>query len=160
MEIGQMKQHYRDFDKWTDTLRGLSDGQWHTQVGEGKWSVAAVVAHLLFWDKYSLEERFPFFKEGAVLPSYPDFQGVNDTALEHAEKIATKEEILGDLYETRKGYHKLLDELNSDKLAVSFQIGEHTLTVEDYLVDFIQHDQHHQKQVDHTLGLSLLKESN
>lgn len=159
MNIEKMKQHFKAFDNWTDTLRDLTDVQWHTPVGEGKWSVAAVVAHILFWDRHSLEERFPFFKEGAELPPYPDFQAVNDRACEYAEKIATKEQILDDLLVTRRGYHELLDVLNSDGLGVSFQIGKHTLNVEGYLVDFIQHDLHHQKQVELALGRSLVKES-
>jgi len=156
VNVEQMKQHYRDFDQWADSLRELQDGEWHKPLSEGKWSVAAVVAHLLLWDKYSLAERFPFFKEGAELPSYPDFQSVNDRAREYAE-MTSKEQILDELLDTRRGYHELLELTNSEKLAVSFKISTHTLTVEEYVTDFIQHDLHHQKQVDEALGRTLVK---
>jgi uncharacterized damage-inducible protein DinB len=156
MNIEQMKQHYREFDQWADSLRELTDDEWLKPLGEGKWSVAAVVAHLLLWDKYSLEERFPFFIEGAELPSYPDFQGVNDRARDYSE-MASKEQVLDELAGTRKSYHELLEQMDSEKLAVSFKISTHALTVEEYLVDFIQHDQHHQKQVNDVLGRTFVK---
>lgn len=156
VNLEQMKQHYREFDKWAESLRELQDIEWHRPLGEGKWSVAAVVAHLLLWDKYSLEERFPFFNEGASLPSYPDFQNVNDRAKDYAE-MTSKAQILDELAETRKGYQDLLEQMDSEKLAVSFKISTHSLTVEEYISDFIQHDLHHQKQVDEALGRNLVK---
>jgi uncharacterized damage-inducible protein DinB len=156
MNIEQMKQHYQKFDLWAGKLRELSDGEWHKPLGEGKWSVAAVVAHLLLWDQYSLEERFPYFKEGAELPSYPDFQQVNDRAREYAEMVS-RNQILDELAETRKAYIQILDDMNSDKLAAAFKISDHSLTVQDYLVDFIHHDLHHQKQVEEALGITLIQ---
>lgn len=156
MDIVQMKQHYRDFDQWADSLRELSDSEWQKPLGEEKWCVAAVVAHLLLWDRFSLEERFPYFKEGAELPSYPDFQSVNDRAWDYAE-MAPKEQILDELVEGRKGYHQLLEQMDSDKLAVSFKISSQSLTVEEYVADFIQHDLHHQQQVDEVLGRTYVK---
>jgi uncharacterized damage-inducible protein DinB len=156
LNLEQMKIHYTEFDIWVNSLRDVTDTEWQMPLGEGKWSVAAVVAHLLFWDKYSLEERFPFFKEGAVLPSYPDFQGVNDRAREYAEKTATKEQVLDELLAIRKEYHKMLEQMDSEKLAVSFKISNHQLTIGEYFEDFIQHDIHHQKQVNQTLGKTLV----
>jgi uncharacterized damage-inducible protein DinB len=156
VNLEQMKQHYKEFDKWADSLRELQDNEWHKPLGEAKWSVAAVVAHLLLWDKYSLEERFPFFNEGAELPSYPDFQNVNDRAKDYAE-MTSKEQILDELAETRKGYHDLLEQMDSEKLTVSFKISAHSLTVGEYVADFIQHDLHHQKQVNEALGRTLVK---
>ncbi|WP_102262020.1 DinB family protein [Mesobacillus jeotgali] len=157
MNLEEIKQHYKEFDGWVHSLKGLSDAEWNKPLGDGKWSVAAVVSHLLFWDQYSLKERFPYFKEGAELPSYPDFQSVNERAREYAENTATKEEILDGLLAVREEFHKMLEEMDNDKLAVSFKISEHHMTVGAYLIDFIQHDLHHQKQVDAALGRTLMK---
>jgi uncharacterized damage-inducible protein DinB len=156
LNLELMKQHYTEFDIWVNSLREVTDTEWQMPLGEGKWSVAAVVAHLLFWDKYSLEERFPYFKEGAELPSYPDFQGVNDRAREYAEKTATKEDVLDELLAVRKEYLKMLEQMDSEKLAVSFKISNHQLTIGEYFEDFIQHDIHHQMQVNQTLGKTLV----
>ncbi|WP_226087273.1 DinB family protein [Mesobacillus sp. S13] len=156
MNLEQMKAHYKEFDGWIHSLKGLSDAEWNMPLGEGKWSVAAVVAHLLLWDQYSLEERFPYFKEGADLPSYPDFQGVNDRAREYAENKATKEQVLDELLAIRKAYREMLEQTDSEKLAVSFRISNHQLTIGTYFEDFIQHDLHHQKQVNQVLGKTLV----
>ena len=157
MNLEQIRQHYKEFDEWIHSLKGLSDAEWNKPLGHGKWSVAGVVSHLLFWDQYSLKERFPYFKEGAELPSYPDFQSVNERAREYAENTATKEEILDGLLAVREEFHKMLEEMGDDKLAVSFKISDHHMTVGAYLIDFIQHDLHHQKQVDAALGRTLVK---
>lgn len=156
MNREQMQQHYTEFDGWINSLRDVTDSEWQKPLGEGKWSVAAVVAHLLFWDKYSLEERFPYFKEGAELPSYPDFQVVNDRASEYAEKTATKEQVLDELLVIRKEYRKMLEQMDNDELAVSFKISSQQLTIGAYFEDFIQHDLHHQKQVNQALGKTLV----
>ncbi len=157
MNLEQMKQHYTKFDGWINSLRDLDDNEWHEPLGEGKWSVAAVVAHLLFWDKFSLDERFPYFQEGAELPSFPDFQEVNDHARVYAEKEASKVQILDELLAIRKEFHEILKEMDSEKLGVAFKISDHQLTVGEYIEDFIQHDLHHQKQIEQALGRQTVK---
>ncbi|RSD28204.1 DinB family protein [Mesobacillus subterraneus] len=156
MNLEQLKQHYKEFDQWILSLKGLAENEWQKPVSEGKWSIAAVVAHLLFWDRYSLEERFPFFKEGAELPSYPDFQGVNDRAREYAD-TAGKEQILDELIEIRQKFHEMLEGLEEENLNVSFKIGKHGISIGQYFEDFAYHDLHHQKQVDQALGRTLVK---
>lgn len=156
MNLAEMKHHYKDFDGWIHSLKGLTDTEWNMPLGEGKWSVAAVVSHLLFWDQYSLKERFPYFKEGAQLPSFPDFQGVNDRAREYAGKT-TKEEILDGLIAVRGEFGRMLEEMDDDKLAVAFKISDHHMTVSSYFIDFIQHDLHHKKQVETALGREMVK---
>lgn len=156
MNLEEMKVHYKEFDGWIHSLKGLTDAEWKMPLGEGKWSVAAVVAHLLLWDQYSLEERFPYFKEGAELPSFPDFQSVNERAREYAENIASKEEILDELLDVRAEFHKMLAGMDNEKLAVSFKISDHNMTVGTYIKDFIEHDIHHQQQVNQALGKTLV----
>lgn len=152
LDLEQIKKHYTEFDIWIQSLRNLDASEWLMPLGEGKWTVAAVVSHLLFWDKFSLEERFPYFKEDAVLPSFPDFQEINDKAREYAENNATKDQILDELLEVRQEFHGMLEHMNQDVLAVSFKISDHQMTTGAYFADFIWHDLHHQKQVDAVLG--------
>ena len=54
--------HYESFSVWLESIKELDQVTWIKPVKAGKWPVAAVVAHLLFWDRYSLEKRFPFLK--------------------------------------------------------------------------------------------------
>jgi uncharacterized damage-inducible protein DinB len=157
LELEEIKEHYAKFDGWIESLRNLNESEWHSPLAEGKWTVAAVVSHLLFWDKYSLEERFPRFKEGAILPSYPDFQLVNDRASEYAAKTASKDRILDELLDVRKEFHSNLGQMDHDRLAVSFKISDHQLTIGTYFADFIWHDLHHQKQIDAVIGKAVAK---
>ncbi|MFP3490013.1 DinB family protein, partial [Staphylococcus sp. SIMBA_130] len=50
---------------------------------EGKWSVAEIIAHLAFWDKYIAEETIPKMKPNARIESV-EFQVLNDQASEYA----------------------------------------------------------------------------
>jgi uncharacterized damage-inducible protein DinB len=156
LNLAEMKQHYKNFDEWIQSLKGLTDTEWNMPLGEGKWSVAAVVSHLLFWDQYSLKERFPYFKEGAQLPSFPDFQNVNERARVYAEET-TKEEILDGLIAVIGEFERMLEEMDEDKLAVAFKVSDHPMTVSSYFIDFIQHDLHHKKQVEAALGREMVK---
>ncbi|MBX9972193.1 DinB family protein [Cytobacillus firmus] len=146
--------HYESFSVWLESIKDLSRENWLKPVSAGKWPVSAVISHLLFWDKYSLEERFPFFKEGAVLESYPDFQSVNDAAGEYAKKHAQLE-IIEELLSVRRQFHRMLEGMSEETLDTAFKIGSTSLTVRDYFADFIEHDIHHKKQVMQAAGISV-----
>lgn len=150
MEKVEMQNHYLQFSDWLVSLRGIDNESWNSPIGEGKWSVGAVITHLLLWDEYSLKERFPYFEQDVKLTPFPNYQQVNDEAKRMAEEI-TKEEIIDKLLEIRKKYEHLLSEKNEEMLNISFSIGSHTLTVRDYFKDFIDHDLHHQNQVNEAL---------
>jgi hypothetical protein len=150
MNLASVKTHYNEFIDWAEGLYHVSEQEWRSPIGAGKWSAAAVVAHLLFWDKYSLTERFPNFKEDAALPAYPDFQEVNDAAKAHAETY-DKNEVIKDLIEFRQQYLNMLDSMTEKHLDMSFSIADNRLTIRDYFHDFIEHDRHHQAQIDKVL---------
>lgn len=140
--------HYKEFNVWLETLKNLSESEWHKPIGEGKWSVSAVISHLLFWDQYSIEERFPFFQEGAKLSNFPDFQEKNDEAKKYAESGVSKEKVINDLILLRKQYFQLIEGYTEDNLAISFFIGDQLLTIRDYFEDFVSHDRHHRQQIE------------
>ncbi|WP_026583090.1 DinB family protein [Bacillus sp. J33] len=153
MKKQEMMTHYESFALWLESLKMLDQKTWEKPVSEGKWPVAAVVAHLLFWDRYSIQERFPYFKEGAELDSFPDFQSVNDAAREYAEK-QEQCAVIDELLAIRKQYLKMLSSMTEQNLDTAFKIGSHSLTVRDYFADFIEHDLHHKKQIMQAAGVS------
>ncbi|RBP95030.1 putative damage-inducible protein DinB [Cytobacillus firmus] len=146
--------HYESFSVWLESIKDLDRENWLKPVSAGKWPVAAVVAHLLFWDRYSIEQRFPFFKEGAVLENFPDFQSVNNAALEYAKKHAQLE-IIEELLSVRRQFLQMLEGMSEEKLDTAFKIGSTSLTVRDYFADFIGHDIHHKKQIIQSAGISV-----
>ncbi|MFD2443328.1 DinB family protein [Bacillus sp. CGMCC 1.16607] len=147
MNLIEIKKHYESFQEWLQSLNKLDDTKWFEPIAEGKWSTAAIVAHLLFWDKYSLNERFPYFAQGAQLDRYPNFQQVNDSAREYAHSGITKEQLIKEIIEVRQQYYQLIDQYDEESLSIAFSIGDHTLTIGEYFIDFIGHDQHHHKQI-------------
>ncbi|MBT2687817.1 DinB family protein [Bacillus sp. ISL-47] len=152
MRKEEIVKHYESFSLWLESLKKVEQKRWQQPVSEGKWPVAAVVAHLLFWDRYSLKERFPLFKEGAELESFPDFQSVNDAAKKYAAKH-DQIEIISELLTVREQFLKMLHNFTEENMDTSFMIGKHSLTIRDYFVDFVEHDLHHKKQIMEATGV-------
>lgn len=144
----EITQAYESLNQWFQSLTEVDEQKWIAPIEEGKWSMAAVLSHLLFWDRFSLKERFPFIKEGANLPSFPDFQTVNDKAREYAESGITKNELLQELIYTRMKLLSVISSYSEEELDTSFSIGDHQFTIREYFVDFIQHDYHHKNQIE------------
>ncbi|MEH7344025.1 DinB family protein [Bacillus sp. JJ1532] len=151
MKMNDIQNHYEAFSEWLRTLKELKDDLWLVPISEGKWPVRAVIAHLLYWDRYSINERFPFFKEGAKLDKFPDFQKVNDQAAEYSKNVS-KEKLLDELLSIRQQFVSMINQMNEDELEVAFHIGDHKLTIKDYFKDFIEHDLHHKEQVNRVIG--------
>lgn len=147
MKKEEIIQSYQDINQWFQSLHEVEDQKWLAPIEKGKWSMAAVISHLLFWDRFSLEERFPIMNEGARLSPFPEFQSVNDKAREYAESGITKKELLLELIYARMQLISVLDSYSEEELDTKFFIGDHELTIRDYFVDFIQHDYHHKNQI-------------
>jgi hypothetical protein len=143
----EIREHYVNFQEWLLSLHELDDKVWFAPIAEGKWSTAAIISHLLFWDRYSFNERFPAFQQDALLEGFPDFQEVNNAAKEYAHSGVSKEQLIAEILKDREQYFHIIEKLNEKGLDISFSIGTHRLTVVEYFNDFIGHDLHHQKQI-------------
>jgi hypothetical protein len=143
----EIREHYVNFQEWLLSLNELDDKVWFAPIAEGKWSTAAIISHLLFWDRYSFNERFPAFQQDALLEGFPNFQEVNNEAKEYAHSGVSKEQLIAEILKDREQYFHIIEKLNDKGLDISFSIGTHRLTVVEYFIDFIGHDLHHQKQI-------------
>ncbi len=143
----ELLKHIDLYCQWLEELKQVSDSQWFDPIEKGKWSTAASITHILFWDQHTLTERIPNMKEGVELQPYPDFHVFNEKAEKYAHSGVTKEEIITQAIETKRSIHTYLSRLDEKQLVVSFLIGEHPTTIEGYFVDFMHHDRHHQKQI-------------
>jgi len=152
MNKSDLMHHYKEFNNWLLHLKQVADERWHSPIAEGKWSIGAIIAHLLLWDEYSLKERFPLMKEGNELTPFPDYQSVNDQAIELANVIS-KEELIDKLVEVRTSeFIQRLEMADDVYLNTTFSIGKHRLSIIDYFHDFAEHDLHHKKQIDSILN--------
>ncbi|WP_413300257.1 DinB family protein [Bacillus sp. 1P10SD] len=114
-------------------------------ISEGKWSSAAIVAHLYLWDQYIQNSRLPMMLAGDTLPSgQVDVQAINNDAQNFAHSGISKNELIDQFVNNRK---ILLEELAKADLQTAFTIGEHSYTLEKYLTGMVEHDEHHMKQM-------------
>lgn len=147
MKVADYKKHHEMYSDWLLGLKKLDDSSWFMPVSEGKWSVAAIVSHLLFWDRHCFAEKFPYFKEGSKITGYPDFQEYNQSAKEYAHSGVSKDSLINEIIAERNQYQTYLDALKEEDLGVSVEIGGHQITIGAFLNDFMDHDLHHQEQI-------------
>ena len=114
-------------------------------ISEGKWSSAAIVAHLYLWDQYIQNSRLPMMLAGdTLLSGQVDVQAINNDAQNFAHSGISKNDLIERFITNRKN---LLEELGKANLHTTFSIGEKLFTLESYLLGMVEHDEHHMKQI-------------
>ncbi|MFC6233168.1 DinB family protein [Paenibacillus allorhizosphaerae] len=119
-------------------------------INEGKWSVKEVIGHLFYWDKFILEKHAPFMNQGAVLISFPTMTNII-VRLFNTSVLNTTSSLIDEFVENRRQLIETMSGIDSD---VKFTIGsgKRQFTVEKYLNIFIDHDNHHLKQIKERLS--------
>ncbi|TFE01929.1 DinB family protein [Jeotgalibacillus sp. R-1-5s-1] len=139
--------HNETYLHWLNQLNTMDKDTFFAPLAEGKWSVAAIVSHLGAWDRYSLEERVPFVKEGASLSRYPDFQAFNQKAWDDAHSGKSREDIIREAVTQREKLIEKAKTFNEEQWNIRFTIGKQEMTFEEYITGFAEHDEHHMKQL-------------
>ncbi|MEI4771502.1 DinB family protein [Psychrobacillus sp. FJAT-51614] len=140
-----LKAHI-EYVNWLDELTNLNEMKGNTPYKEGKWSPNEIVMHLAEWDRFTLEERIPFMKEGAILETFPNFEVFNAKAAARANE-QTFAETLAYAKQQRQAIMEQLQQIDEVEWDKIFNIGEHEVTIRNYFVDFIEHDLHHKNQI-------------
>jgi hypothetical protein len=123
-----------------------NDTIFFSPIDEGKWSSAAIVAHLFFWDEYILRTRLPLMVMLDTLPSSQvDVNAMNKDAETFAHSDISKIELIEQFINNRK---QLIEELEKVDLQKVFKIGDRDFTIEKYLLGLIEHDNHHLEQIE------------
>ncbi|SOC18071.1 DinB family protein [Ureibacillus xyleni] len=134
-------------------LTAITEEQWRTPIAEGKWSIAEIVGHLIPWDRYITEQRLPFLLRDKDLPNSPDVNQLNQQAAT-LSRMKTKGEIIEEFIANRR---KLIIAINNIPVEIwekEFMIGSSTLTLYNYLLGIIEHDEHHFEQIQSALKVS------
>lgn len=145
-------QHYRKMNDWLQSLSSVGSNCWLEPMQEGKWSMAEVIAHLLYWDRYVREQRIPFFLEGAKLPPAPEVESFNAEAARYARSGVGQLELLHEIVGERQAMLQLIASLTDEQWTRPFQVGQREYTLKTYLSGFAQHDNHHQEQINDYLA--------
>lgn len=136
------------FAVWAkEQLPNIDEEKWHAALGEGKWSLHEVLAHLYYWDKYTLEEMLPLMAEGANL-KFVEIQSLNDKAWAFA-KTFEKDLLLELFVATRLRLVQMFKEIENKSMA--YQLGSGEANLHSYLKIFVHHDTEHKPQFEAAL---------
>ena len=143
------------FIPWVKTLLAYDSDVLFHPTTEGKWSVAEIIAHLAFWDKYIAEETIPKMKPNARIESV-EFQVLNDQASEYALSGVSFNTLIEELIENRIALVSSLKEKTDEVFFAKFVLNREEIdpysgyphTLYNYVCGFIWHDQHHKRQIE------------
>ncbi|MGG1519427.1 DinB family protein [Paenibacillus oryzisoli] len=143
---------------WVNQLVELDDAAWFKPIAEGKASIAEIISHLENWDRYLITKAIPSAQKGEGIV-FPDFDPFNTAAYEYARSGISKSQLVGKFCATRMELYDLLLEIGEEALrkhvaANGVALCPHTGTPYSVLYiiqEFIEHDLHHKKQIDHAL---------
>lgn len=125
---------------WLDILRTIDEATWDTPVAPGKWSMKALILHMTNWDRYLLSETLPAIREGKDVV-FPEFDSFNQRSVEQATSGISSDKVIKESIETRRALIQAIEgrgRLSQQAEAKLFPIIE----------DFIEHDHHHEQQID------------
>ncbi|WP_020060332.1 DinB family protein [Bacillus sp. 123MFChir2] len=133
------------------SLEEVSEKVLFSPICEGKWSMAAIISHFMYWDQYILEERLEGMVNGELLQkSKVNVGDMNKLAEEYAHSGISKVQLIRGVCETRQ---RLLDSLEGKNLEMIFKMGSSEMTVNEYFKRMVEHDKHHIKQIKKFLSL-------
>ncbi|KRF13445.1 DinB family protein [Paenibacillus sp. Soil787] len=154
MNVDKTINEYEQFCKWTATLHRLSDIDWHSQVKEGKASIAEIIAHLRNWDLHLINVVIPSIKKGEGMV-FPDFDSFNTKAYGYAKSGISKDQLLQEFSSDRMRLINILREMKTEDVLLEVTANgardcPNTGTPYSLLYiihEFSEHDEHHKKQI-------------
>ncbi|MEC0238921.1 DinB family protein [Paenibacillus dokdonensis] len=137
---------------FAESLERLSEEQWSGPIAEGKWSPRDIISHIMLWDKYFLEHAVrPMAEHQPLTLKNLDFNEFNRNAADYG--LTQSQPFL--IGETVKARRQLLELMQSiPETEYSHKHGG-IMSIDEYLVDFYEHDRHHMAQINtYIAGLS------
>lgn len=145
---------FASYIDWLNVLSELDEPLWEKPIATDKWSIKAIVLHIAHWDNHLLNVIIPAVKTGEGM-IFPEFDSFNARATQKAKRLSG-EKVLQLAKTSRSSLVEALRSLRQETLTshttangvthCPHQGVPYTLT---YIVtEFIEHDRHHQQQVD------------
>lgn len=141
-------QQFSDLIPFAKSLAQLDEEKWTTPIEEDKWTTRDVIAHIMLWDNYFLNEAISKITNNQpVTVQHLDFDEFNKKAVEYA-KAADKQEIIDRTIHGRSEILRLLGQLDDEAFVREHTDGEgHPFSAYQYVADFIPHDRQHMDQL-------------
>jgi len=144
----QLLKEFSALIPFVQSLLPLDDGKWTTPIEEGKWTTRDVIAHIMLWDKYFLEEAIlKIANHQKVTVQHLNFDEFNKKAIEYA-KTKGKQEIIDKTIHNRSEIIHHLRHIPEEEFLKEHIDGDgNKFTVYHYLKGFIPHDAQHLNQL-------------
>lgn len=158
------------FNHFVNSLGKMEETLFFEPIAEGKWSVAEIISHISFWDKYIREEMLPRMKLNAAIESI-DFETLNNQAANYALSNVSQQHILDKQLEERIHLVSDLRKKNEEEFFATFSLNGEEVdqysgyphSIFNYVAAFVWHDNHHKQQIDGFLkqnGVELKEDNN
>lgn len=164
----ELIQQLGELTLWYSSLSNITlEVVWHSPIREGKWCLAEIVAHLMRWDEYLITIVLPeAVSNGKV--EFPEHDMYNAASSEYARSGMPPAALLKEAIEKRDRLMRKLSEMTEQQIFQPITVNGYTHCVQTkspyslgYLIlEFIQHDGHHRKQVEEFLFQPLTEEGN
>ncbi len=144
-------------ERYSDFLTSIRDTDakvWSSPIGEGKWSIHDIVAHIMMWDRNCVETRVRPANQGTTKPVAEELDGdaFNQRSALYGRTL-TKERLIDQAARDRSELLRELRRLPSEAFGVQHGDGN-CLTPKGYASfgvfleqEFVFHDQHHMEQI-------------
>ncbi|MGV3465076.1 MAG: DinB family protein [Heyndrickxia sp.] len=134
---------------WIDYLNSIEEedrDSFFKPYKEGKWSKAAIISHMMYWDRFFYEERLPHMLKGKDLVGITaeQVEEMNKKAEEYAHSGISLQKIIEEALHYRQ---MIINELQDKDLTKTFTIKERKISLHEYVDGEVEHDQHHLKQL-------------
>ncbi|MFD1636974.1 DinB family protein [Evansella tamaricis] len=144
------------FINWIEDWKLVEDTLLFKPIKEGKWTVAEIISHIMFWDKYLLNVTLPAMKDGADVESTEDYEEINSLASAYAlSEGMTGAHLIDELIESRILLVNYLRGKTEEEFIAKFTLNGEEIdrfsgyphTMFNYVAGFVWHDNHHKKQM-------------
>jgi hypothetical protein len=136
-----------------EVLDSMDRNIWEQPIAEGKFSRAQIVSHLMYWDLFLIQVAIPdIYRKTEIV--FPDHDDKNELASIYAT-LVSKEQLIGEFKEVREKLIAFVSSLPTEILEKEIKVNDAThdlktkqpYTLEYILEEFVQHDDHHVKQL-------------
>lgn len=143
----------QQFGQFRDYVRSLNEGVvddvvWLEPIAPGKWSLKELLCHLWYWDVYSLERMVPYFEHNAKLPEFMDIDTYNKEAITQASTFTNIDSLVSAFVETRTKMIHTIEKIYDPAIRFTIGKGKRQYSIDSYVKIFVDHDEHHRKQIE------------
>jgi uncharacterized damage-inducible protein DinB len=143
---------YQNFTNWLESLKTMPEEYWLVPIKVGKWSVGEIISHIKAWDHFVWEERVRYFVSGTELPKKNfDPEEINKKAAEKARDGKSKSKLIDEVIACRIRVAKKLEEVPASVWERKIELGKSFVSLSEYIEGLVEHDLHHQAQIEQFL---------